>query len=275
MKTKDRDIRELPLNKLRPHPANAMLYPKRSRQEIDDLATDLAKHGQTEPVEVTPDGIIISGHTRWLAAQQLGWPTLKCWVRHDLAEAGAHAIELRLIEANLCKRRMSRLDVARSFQRLKSLARGKGKYDATRKVRGDVRDLLAERFGLSGRSLDRWLQVLELPLPVQVAFDDGKLPLTLAVKVDALEAEVQATIARRIQAGENAKQVVKEFVAETTRSHCNAVTELDRFLNNINRGRVALIARIEEIRPEVLVKRKEKLEKAQATISQLLERAKA
>jgi ParB family chromosome partitioning protein len=272
MEKKDRDIRELPLSKLKPHPANEKLYRKRSRQELDDLAADMEKHGQLEAIELTATFDIISGHGRVEAAKKLGWKTIRCWVRHDMDTP--QAIETRLIEVNLHRRQMTSLDIARSWQRLKQLAKDrKGKPLGAANVKGDLRDLLAERFGLSGRTLDRWLQVITMPMPLQEAVDQDKLPLTLAVKAAVLGPEVQAKIARRIQAGENAKQVVKELVKETTRSHCHATTELDRFLTNIDRNRIALNGRIEEIRPEELVKRLEKLQRARAMLDQLIERA--
>src|SRR5262249_14437490 len=199
--TQDHPTVDLPLESLKPHPRNAALYRPRTPQEIEDLAQDMARNGQIEPVEVLPDGTMISGNGRWEAAMKLGWKTIRCWVRHDLAQAGAAAVEQRLIEANLCRRHLSRLDLVRSFEALLRVARnGRGRSRSDAEVRGDLRDLIARRFKppVSGRTLDRWLQVLHMPLPIQDAVDSGRMKLTDALRVAALDPRVQAQVAGEI-----------------------------------------------------------------------------
>jgi hypothetical protein len=84
----------------------------------------------------------------------------------------------------------------------------KGRLADAQRIKGDLRDLVATRFGMSGRTLDRWLQVLGLPLPLQQAADEGTLPLVLAVKVAALDKDAQAQIAAEIGGGRAARDVV-------------------------------------------------------------------
>src|SRR5262245_26930321 len=94
----DKEIVELPISALRPHPRQGELYHPRSAQEIEELAV-LMKDGLTEEVEITPDKVIIAGHGRVAAARTLRWKTIRCWVRRDLAEAGEEAVERRVIES--------------------------------------------------------------------------------------------------------------------------------------------------------------------------------
>ena len=64
------------LTKLVAHPENIRIY---SPQDLDELEISLETHGQLEPLAITKDNIIISGHRRLAAMKNLGW--LECDVR--------------------------------------------------------------------------------------------------------------------------------------------------------------------------------------------------
>ena len=100
---------DLPVDNLKPHSLHAEFFIPWTHQEVEDLASQLSNDGQLEPIEVTPDNIIISGTCRWLAAKFLGWQTIRCWLREDLAAAGPAAVEARFIEANLRRRHLTNL----------------------------------------------------------------------------------------------------------------------------------------------------------------------
>lgn len=61
--------------------------------------------------------------------------------------------------------------------------------------------------------MGRYLQLLRLPRPLQDAVSNGQLPMTLALRVEALDQEDQQAIAARIAAGEPARFVVNEHLA--------------------------------------------------------------
>jgi ParB family chromosome partitioning protein len=72
------EIRQIPLAQLVPSPYNVRSV--RPDERIAALAQSLAEDGQKEPITVYfgNDGkyLILSGVTRYLAAQSLGWETL-------------------------------------------------------------------------------------------------------------------------------------------------------------------------------------------------------
>ena len=94
------------ISTLCPHPKQA-IFPDLPPDELRRLAESM-KRGLDEPVEILPNGTIISGHQRIKAAKLLGWTEIRCWVRHDLAEQGDDAVERRLIEANFHRRQLGR-----------------------------------------------------------------------------------------------------------------------------------------------------------------------
>jgi len=211
-------IVELPIAQLRPHPLNAELYQSRAAWQIEDLAQDIKANGLQEEVEVVPPSKgkihdIISGSGRTAAGKSLGWKTIRCWIRDDLVKAGPEAIESRVIEANLHRRQLSRLDTVRSYRFLLERAR---KPNGSRlhkdEVKGDLRDRVAQRFGTSGKTMERWVKVLDLPIALQQLVDDGPLPMTVAIKLVNLPVETLDDIAARIGKGESWKAVTAEHI---------------------------------------------------------------
>ena len=67
MKKEEIEIRDV-------HPT-AKLIPPPTDEEYAGLKEDIEKHGQREPVIVTPDGLLLDGRSRHRACQELGKPT--------------------------------------------------------------------------------------------------------------------------------------------------------------------------------------------------------
>jgi ParB-like chromosome segregation protein Spo0J len=245
---KESGLVDLPVASLTPHPLQAQIYGPRADWQIEELAESMRK-GQDEPVEVLPDRTIISGHGRVAAAKRLGWETIRCRIRHDLAAAGPQAVEARLIEANLYRRQLSKLDMVRSYRHIRRLLRTRyGALAEKNEVKGDLRDLIAQRFGVSGRTLDRWLQVLELPLPIQQAVDDGRLPMTQAVKVATLERKVQTQIAGRIDSGESPRDIINEYARPAGKPARTLDEHLGQFLCSLERALAELGDKVPQIK---------------------------
>src|SRR5262249_36051348 len=168
----------------------------------------------------------------------------------DLAQAGAAAVEQRLIEANLCRRHLSRLDLVRSFETLLRVARnGRGRSRGDAEVKGDLRDLIARRVKPpgSGRTLDRWPQVLHMPLPIRDAVDSGRMKLTDALRVAALDPRVQAQVAGEIAEGATVKEVLVKHLARRTVEPLDAGRALDRLVAALERAGQELSGRIGEV----------------------------
>jgi ParB/RepB/Spo0J family partition protein len=270
-KQTEKEIVDIPVAKLRPHPLQKKIYGQRSEWEIRELAESMAKNGQEEPVEILPGGKIIAGHGRVDAAKLLGWQTVRCWVRQDLKAAGPEAVEARLIETNLYRRQLSRLEMVSSYRHLKRIARDERGHQAhENKVKGDLRDMIAKRFGVSGRTLDRWLQVLDLPLPIQLAVDDGRLPLTQAVKIAVLGADASYQLKSRLEAGEDPMAVVQAFLPKGQKRHVKTIDAVAAFVRALRRGLHDFDGRVENVRPAHVAPHLADLEQAAALLQQLL-----
>jgi len=242
-----KNIRTWRVDKLKPNSMQNVVITDVDDATFQRLLEDLAENGQIDAIEITPDGEVIDGHQRLRAAIKLGWKTLKVWIRDDLKTD--RDVSIRFVQANLNRRQMSKLDKARAYiymrdlERQKRNARRPGESSETSLLerRGDLRDELGKMFNCKGRTLDRWARVLKTPLAVQQAFDRDELTQDEAGRVAGYGAERQTEVARRIEAGENAKAVVRELAPDRQRRKaCDS--KLDTFFKHTRRDIHALEA---------------------------------
>lgn len=204
---------------LKPHPRQSSYFREANDAELHALAEDMLRNGQLTPVEILPDGTIICGHQR-VRACRLNKRKVHCWVRNDLAEKGDAAIEQRVIEDNLNRRQLSKLGLAKCYLRLKDLH---SQLSPGGEPRGDVRDIVGKRLGISGRQLDRLARVLTTPPEVQKAFEAGHLTLELASRVGIVGKKTQDEIAKQIRAGKKPRVVVGHL-APPKPSRCDSLS---------------------------------------------------
>jgi ParB/RepB/Spo0J family partition protein len=243
----DREIATWQLAKLMPHPKQCQLFGHMPEHEIQELADDLRRNGQLQPLEILPDGTIVAGHRRTEAAKLLGWDQVDVWVRHDLADDPV-AVERRLIEDNLHRRQLGPMGKARCYLRLKELEGGDRGGRLPDHEWKDLRDRLGKRLGGSGRNLDRYLRILNCtPQEVQDAVEAGRLPLTLAYQVVGLKVPQKELIARQIREGGNPKTVVTRAVGKKDSKHKRARDAKAAFLKALERGRADLNGRVQEV----------------------------
>ena len=72
-------IRRIRVDSIQPSPENEQLYrPVESDPELDNLVESIREHGVQEPLLVTTDRFVLSGHRRLAAARRAGLRTVPC-----------------------------------------------------------------------------------------------------------------------------------------------------------------------------------------------------
>ncbi|MBR6268919.1 MAG: ParB N-terminal domain-containing protein [Selenomonadaceae bacterium] len=79
---KKEQIVYIPVKRLNPYKHN----PRKNKEAIDAVAASIKEYGFRSPLQVTPDGTIINGHTRFAAAKKLGIDEVPCVIVNDLSE---------------------------------------------------------------------------------------------------------------------------------------------------------------------------------------------
>lgn len=150
-------VRQIPVEKLLDNPLNC--FSMKEDEEFIRSMNSVEQDGFFEDLIVTPadDGNyrIISGHRRAIIARKLGKTQVPCKVRtykSELEEARA------LIGANIHKRSISPLDMARQLQVLSEV------LDRAQGVAGTKERIvqLSEQTGLSTATVERYLGLLQL-----------------------------------------------------------------------------------------------------------------
>lgn len=78
------------LDELTPYEDN----PRHNEQAIDGVANSIDNFGFKVPIVIDKDDVIVCGHTRYLASQQLGLDKVPCVVADDLTEEQIKAYRL-------------------------------------------------------------------------------------------------------------------------------------------------------------------------------------
>ncbi len=240
-------IETWPLEKLKPHQRQDANFHPLPAPELDALADDMRRNGQNTPVEVTPDGRVVDGHQRLRAAERLGWDEVQVLVRYDLA-GDEFAIERRMIEANLHRRQLDALDRVRLARRMLEIEERREPGGLSRYDEQDLRDRIGEMLGMSGRNVQRYLNILNAPMEVQRAHSQGRLSMKLAERVARLGEADREEIAAEIAAGGDPVEVVVAHLPEAAPAEVDPDREYELLLAAGTRADGALDGREEEVR---------------------------
>ncbi len=135
-----------------------------------------------------------------MAARQLGLATVPCLV----VDTEGDALVQQIVE-NVQRRELGDMEKARAFERLRERLAA-----AQPELRGAaLREAIGQRLGLSGRTVARYLSLLDLPAEVQALLDSGELTVTQAQHLLAITpSDRQIALAQvAVQRGLSAAQI--------------------------------------------------------------------
>ena len=164
---------------LKEHPENKHIYESCC---VEDLKTSLNIHGQMEPIAITKNGVIISGHRRFKAMSALGW--LDCDVRIVTPENELIA----LIEHNRYRQKSASdiLKEARVLEKELRKSIGRGRY-ASRNREGRLKGeritmvvQLSKKLGVGTSKLKQLFSISNYKPELIEQIDKGLLSVTAA-----------------------------------------------------------------------------------------------
>lgn len=199
------------LSELHPHPDQNETFGNLPEHEFASLKADISRRGVRHPIEVTSSGMIVDGHQRVRACQELGIDEIDAIICKDETH---DAIDESFVLGNLLRRQLDPVAKARAIQTLVDIERRRSTSKRNADDSEDLRDRIAKLLGgnVSGRTVDRYLQLLRLPPVIRAAISTGELPMTSGLRLEKLPAELQMAIVARISAGERAQKVAAEYL---------------------------------------------------------------
>ncbi len=144
-----------------PNPQNSEIYDT----DVDDVfLSSIKSFGVLEPLVITPERVLLSGHRRLLAARTAGLDTVPVVVR-DVPEPQYHET---ILEYNK-QRNKTTIEHIREFRAYLDIERRAAEVRMQKSAvanlpqgaTGKARDIAAKRAGLSGRSAENGLRVLQ------------------------------------------------------------------------------------------------------------------
>jgi len=180
-----------PLTALSANPLNPRT-PDANDPDLRDLILSVTAKGILQPLTIRPDGVLIAGHRRLVAARAAGLTHVPVYIRDDLDEADQ--LEAMLVE-NLHRRGLNPMETATGCQRLRE--------------RGRTLEQIAMKTIMSPDAVRKHLALLTLPVVLQGRCVAGELPLGWVLDLARLpDPETQVRVALdAISAGLTAEQL--------------------------------------------------------------------
>jgi len=189
-------------NELIPHPRNTEFFDDMDGQKWEDFLKSVRTSGIIEPVIVTQDLVIVSGHQRVRAAKTIGLTKIAVEVRHY---ADDDKVLKDLIETNIMQRGIGNTNPIKlakciaELERILGIRNGSAGKADPHNVGGKTQSDLAEELRMSTEQLRRYKKLLDLVPELQTAVESGQISATNASAILARlpEAE-QKAIAEQI-----------------------------------------------------------------------------
>lgn len=167
--TIDATIIQVPLQRLVRHDANRVP----TEEAIAAMAASLATHGQLEPIVVRDHDVlgtdlwqVLSGETRWRAAERLGWRTIAARVAQGCDNAAALVC---LAAANATRRDLTTIEKAKLIKQL-CMPAAEGGAGLSREAAGQV-------YYLSSSGASNLIRLLDAPEAWQDRLDNPDFPV--------------------------------------------------------------------------------------------------
>lgn len=160
---------------LKPHPLNQKIYGDDDPTEFNELLEKIRKSQWVSPLQVTPDYTILAGHRRYEVIKLLKWEVVEVEIINCDEDRQLEILLLSNAYRDK-KTNLQKLREAEAYKRIEERRAAQRKRDAglqnlgqspvvdsvtTTEEKGKTRDIIGEKVGLSGKSVDRGLKVLE------------------------------------------------------------------------------------------------------------------
>lgn len=182
-------------DKLKPHPKNGFYFSDVTGEKYEEIKRSIATHGIRDPLKVTPDYTIISGHQRWRIAKDLGLTHVPV----EVLDVDEREAEYLLIAENVERRGEAESDPMKKARIAKFLKEYWGVRDGRPKKLPQIEEEktakdIADAIGVSAKNLDRVLRLNELIPELQELVSLGKLGTCSAEQIAHLTPDEQRAL---------------------------------------------------------------------------------
>lgn len=179
-------MQQFKVDELKPHPRNEEFFDDMSGDNWEAFLKSIKDRGVIEPVVISPDKTIVSGHQRVRACKELGIENVLCSVHtYDNEDQ----VLQDLIETNIRQRGIGNPNpiklgrCIKELERIYGIERGTNQYTSLPKVSVSTQEQLADLIGISVDTLQNYKKLTELVPELQDWVDTGILAPTTALSI--------------------------------------------------------------------------------------------
>lgn len=232
------------VSELKPHPQNNYFFDDITGDKWKDILESISRRGVIEPVVITQDKVIVSGHQRVRACNELKIDEVLCEIRiyqDDDKHSKEDKILEDLISTNIMQRGIGNTNPLKLARCIQELERIKGVREGRPKTKTNCRSFdtpqitqedIAKQFGVSVKKVQRIKSLLELPEDIQRLIETGVLD--------------NVSLAKRISEGLNEEQL-EDFIQFLTDNGFIKVTSqiFEKFRNSLQKSKQQEIAHMQ------------------------------
>lgn len=254
-------MQQININALKPHPRNNEFFDDMSGEKWKEFLESIKTSGVIEPIVVTTDMVIVSGHQRVRACKELGIDSIMCEIKSYNTE---DSIIKDLLETNIRQRGDIGGSAKKVGKRIKELERlygvehGNNQYGHEKNSYPQItQEDIAKKLNMDVRTLQNYKMMAEMIPELEELMDTGIVTKTTALAMMRnLSKEEQEEFLNSIPTD---KKYTQKQMNEEIQKYKNRISEL------IQQGTKTEIITHEVDKPETLNKIKfleEKLDKA-------------
>lgn len=227
-------MQQINVNELKPHPRNNEFFDDMTGEKWEEFLESIKTRGVVEPIVITPDKVIVSGHQRVRACKELGIETVMCDVH---AYDNEDQILQDLIETNIRQRGTIGGSARKEGRRIQELERLYGiRHGGDRKSKPNNSDLkkqedLAKSLNMSVDTLRNFKLLLEMNPELQELVDTGIISVTTAIAIfKTMSPEQQQEMFSQMDV---TKRITRRAVEEYKKTHPPVPSDYEQIKENL------------------------------------------
>ena len=175
-------MQQINVNELKPHPRNNEFFDDMSGEKWQEFLTSIKDRGVIEPIVITQNNVIVSGHQRVRACKELGIDTVMCDMHYYKNE---DQILQDLIETNIRQRGDVGGSAKKVGKRIKELERiygisvGRPNYENNSQLK--TQEQLASDMNMDVRTLQNYKMMAEMIPELEDLMETGIVTKTTAL----------------------------------------------------------------------------------------------
>lgn len=225
-------MQKIKISDLIPHPKNNYFFDDMNGEKWNEFLESIKTSGVIEPIVITQNKVIVSGHQRVRACKQLGIEEIMAEIK--LYDSDDKIIK-DLLETNLRQRgdiggssiKMGR--IIKELERIYGIKHGNNQYEEDSDIVGRLTQSdLAQQLGISVDTLNNTKKLAKLPQEIQDLIEQGNITTSTASRLIAkLSSEEQEELIATLPTAQKLTQKQVQSYIDQIQSKDKAIVERD------------------------------------------------